>query len=277
MSSPKLHQYKYPHPAVAVDLVIFTLRDHDLQVLLIERGVEPFRGGWALPGGFVRITEGLEEAAQRELREETGLSQSYLEQIGAFGHPDRDPRERVISIPYFAIISADKVALQAGSDARRVSWRAWGEIPTLAFDHREIIDAARSQLSEQMNRTTIALQFLAPEFTLTELQRVFEAVQGKSADKRNFRKWAESLSFIKATGKMRRGGQHRPAALYKTNSKVLLPTPSAATAPTNSGAESGGKTDIAAAYRRGYEDALAAMHQSFAESEKTLLRSVAMR
>jgi 8-oxo-dGTP diphosphatase len=277
MSIPKPHQYKYPHPAVAVDLVIFTLQADDLQVLLIERGVDPFKGEWALPGGFVRIAEALEEAAQRELREETGLSQSYLEQIGAFGRPERDPRERVISVAFFAIIPADKVALQAGSDARRVSWCAWREIPALAFDHREIIEAARSRLSEQMNRTTIALQFLPPEFTLTELQRVFEAVQGESADKRNFRKWAESLSFIKATGKLRRGGQHRPAALYKANTKVLLPTPSASTTPTTSTAESGRKTDMAAAYRKGYEDALAAMHQSFAESEKTLLRSVAGR
>jgi 8-oxo-dGTP diphosphatase len=277
MSSQKPHQYKYPHPAVAVDLVIFTLRNHDLQVLLIERGVDPFKGGWALPGGFVRITEALEEAAQRELREETGLTQSYLEQIRAFGRPDRDPRERVISVAYFAIISEDKVALHAGSDARRVSWCAWRELPALAFDHREIIDAARSKLSEQMNRTTIALQFLPPEFTLTELQRVFEAVQGESADKRNFRKWAESLSFIKATGKMRRGGQHRPAALYKANTKAILPTPGAPKASPASAAESARNSDTTAAYRKGYEDALAAMHRSFAESEKALLRVVAGR
>jgi 8-oxo-dGTP diphosphatase len=209
--------YKHPHPAVAVDLVIFTLRDDSLHLLLIERGAAPFRGQWALPGGFVRINENLPDAAQRELREETGLSQGYLEQVGAFGKPDRDPRERVISIAFFAIISADKVALHAGSDAHRVEWRPCSDLPPVAFDHREIIEAARLMLADKINRTTIALQCLPPEFTLTELQRVFEAVRGELIDKRNFRKWAESLSFIKETGKMRRGAQHRPAALYKAN------------------------------------------------------------
>ena len=274
MTAPSSHHYKHPHPAVAVDLVIFTLRDSVLQVLIIERGLEPFRGQWALPGGFVRIKEPLADAALRELREETGLSQSYLEQVGAFGDPDRDPRERVISVAYFAIISADKVALQAGSDARRVKWCAWNELPALAFDHRHILDEARAKLLEKMNRTTIALEFLPPEFTLTELQRVFEAVQGAAVDKRNFRKWAESLSFIKPTGKMRRGGQHRPAALYKANSKAVLPTPAGLlTSPS----EVQRKGETNAAYRKGYEDAVAALHRGFAESEKAALRAVSSR
>lgn len=274
MSSQSIHQYKHPHPAVAVDLVIFTLRNDALQVLLIERGLEPFRGQWALPGGFVRIKEDLEAAALRELREETGMSQCYLEQVGAFGHPERDPRERVISVAYFAIISTDKVALQAGSDARRVRWCAWSELPALAFDHRHILDAARGRLLQKMNRTTIALEFLSPEFTLTELQRVFETVQGTAIDKRNFRKWAESLSFIKPTGKTRRGGQHRPAALYKANSRAVLPAPSAA---LTSSADAERKADATAAYRKGYEDAVAALHRGFAESEKNVLRAVISR
>jgi len=277
MPAPPSHQYKHPHPAVAVDLVIFTLQDDALQVLLIERGLEPFQGQWALPGGFVRINEGLEAAAERELREETGLSQNYLEQIGAFGHPDRDPRERVISVAFYAIVSADKVALQAGSDARRVAWRPWRDLPALAFDHREIIHAGRSRLVEKMHRTTIALEFLPSEFTLTELQRVFESVQGDSVDKRNFRKWAESLSFIRPTGKMRRGGQHRPAALYRANAKALLPIPNAATETKTAAVESARKAEQASAYRKGYEDALAAMHRSFTESEKALLRSINSR
>jgi 8-oxo-dGTP diphosphatase len=274
MTGQASHQYKHPHPAVAVDLAMFTLRDDVLQVLLVERGLEPFRGQWALPGGFVRIKENLAEAARRELREETGLSQSYLEQVGAFGDPDRDPRERVISVAYFAIISADKVALQAGSDARGVRWCAWNELPALAFDHHHILNEARAKLLEKMNRTTIALEFLPPEFTLTELQRVFEAVQGAAVDKRNFRKWAESLSFIKPTGKLRRGGQHRPAALYKANSKAVLPTPAGLlTSPS----EAQRKADTIAAYRKGYEDAVAALHRSFAESEKAALRAVGSR
>jgi 8-oxo-dGTP diphosphatase len=277
MSDQKSNQYRHPHPAVAVDVVIFTLRDDRLQVLLIQRGLEPFLGRWALPGGFVRINEALEAAAQRELREETGICESYLEQVGAFGQPDRDPRERVISVAYFAIIPADKVALQAGSDARDVTWRALQDLPAVAFDHRVIIDSARLKLLEKLNRTTIALEFLPPEFTLTELQRVFEIIRGESMDKRNFRKWAEGLSVIKSTGKTRRGGQHRPAALYKANSKAVLPMPIAPTEAAVSADMLGRKADTGAAYRKGYEDAVAALHRSFAEAEKTLLRSVAAR
>src|SRR6202041_241532 len=118
-------------------------------------------------------------------------------------------------IAFFAIISADAVALQAGSDARRVGWQPIGNLPPLAFDHRDIIGNARAKLSDKINRTTIALEFLPTEFTLTELQRAFEAVRGEPVDKRNFRKWAESLSFIKSTGRTRPGGQHRPASLYR--------------------------------------------------------------
>jgi len=166
------------------------------------------------------------------------------------------------------------VALQAGTDARRARWCAWSELPALAFDHREILDAARGKLLEKLNRTTIALEFLSAEFTLTELQRVFETVQGAAMDKRNFRKWAESLSFIKATGKMRRGGQHRPAALYKANTKALLPAPAAS---LTSPADAQRQADAAAAYKKGYEDAVAALHRGFAESEKSVLRAVSSR
>ena len=203
--------------------MIFTLRDAALQVLLIERGLEPFRGRWALPGGFVQIKEDLEDVALCELREgETGLTQGYLDQIGAFAAPDRDPRELVVSITYFAIIAADKMAVQARRDARRLRWCPW-KLPSLPFDHRHILDAARRKLLEQMNRTTIALHFLSSEFTLTELQGVFETVQGTPMDKRNLRKWAESLSFIKPTGKTRRGGSiDRPRSTGRTTKPCSL-------------------------------------------------------
>jgi 8-oxo-dGTP diphosphatase len=266
-------RYKHPHPAVAVDLVIFTLRDDRLQVLLIERGVEPFRGTWALPGGFMRMAEDLEHAARRELREETGLSQAYLEQVGAFGAPDRDPRERVISIAFFAIISADKLALQAGSDASAVAWHACAELPRLAFDHTDIIAAAKARLIDKINRTTLALQFLPPEFTLTELQRVFEAVRGEQLDKRNFRKWIEMLALMEPTGTFRRGGQHRPAALYRASTNCVSAMPRAMLgSPEPPPSEAAVlKAD---AYRKGFEDAVSAIHKAFTESEKTVLRSI---
>jgi 8-oxo-dGTP diphosphatase len=276
MADPQPHRYKHPHPAVAVDLVIFTLLNDRLQLLLVERGVEPYRGAWALPGGFVRIEEDLSEAAQRELREETGIGEAYLEQVGAFGQPKRDPRERVVSVGYFAIISADKVALKAGSDASAVAWHACAELPPVAFDHAHIIAAAKSKLAEKINRTTLALEFLPPEFTLTELQQVFETVRGESIDKRNFRKWVDTLSFIKPTGRLRRGGQHRPAALYKASGKSVMPVPAGV---LESPAPEKSSTDpaVKAAYRRGVEDAVSAMHKAFADSEKIVLRSVTSR
>lgn len=277
MSSQKPFRYKYPHPAVTVDLVIFTFKDETLHVLLIERGLEPFRGEWALPGGFVRINESLEAAAKRELQEETSLSEGYLEQVGAYGRPDRDPRERVISIAYFAIISADGLGLQAGSDARQVAWRSSRDLPPLAFDHREIIDAARIKLSEKMYRTTIALEFLPHEFTLTELQKVYEAVRGEKIDKRNFRKWAEALSFIKATGKKRGGGQHRPAALFRANTKGILPVPSALPEIAVPSVALERQAEVAASYQKGFEDAVAAMHQTILDSSRRLLKSVSVR
>lgn len=277
MSESLPYSYKHPHPAVAVDIVIFALRDGRLQVLLIERGVAPSPGAAALPGGFVRMDEGLTEAAYRELGEETGLTQAYLEQVAAFGRPDRDPRERVISIAYFAILSADKVALQAGSDARAVAWHPCEALPPLSFDHAEIVDAARLRLIDKINRSTIALEFLPPEFTLTELQQVFEAVRGDQIDKRNFRKWAESLSFIRSTGRMRRGGQHRPAALYRAAAKAVLPAPSLLSATPAAAPDVAKNLAVSTAYRKGYEDAVSALHSAMVEAERTLLKALTSR
>src|ERR1700730_5246010 len=273
MTEPQPYRYQCPPPAVAVDLVIFTLLENQLQLLLIERGVEPYRGAWALPGGFVRIDEDLADAAQRELREETGIGEAYLEQVGAFGSPKRDPRERVVSVAYFAIISADKVALKAGSDAHALAWHPYTALPSVAFDHAHIIAAAKAKLVDKISRTTLALEFLPPEFTLTELQQVFEGVRGEAIDKRNFRKWVETLSFIKPTGRLRRGAQHRPAALYKASGKGHIPVPAAvleSAPPSKSDHEPAGK---AAEYRRGFEDAVSAVHKAFPESAKGVLRS----
>jgi 8-oxo-dGTP diphosphatase len=209
------HSYKHPHPAVAVDLAIFTLRECRAHVLLIERGREPFKGKWALPGGFVRIDEDLIEAAYRELSEETGVSDAYLEQIGAFGAPARDPRERVISIGYFAVLASNALEVRAGGDAAVAQWWPLKRLPALAFDHAEILARARHALTQKLTATEIALLFLPAEFTLTELQQVHEAILGEPLDKRNFRKWAAGQPYLKSTGRMRSGAAHRPAALYR--------------------------------------------------------------
>ncbi len=136
------YTYDYPHPAVTVDVVVFTGRDDDSSVLLIRRGQDPFKGMWALPGGFVDIDEGLEEAARRELKEETGVDVADLEQVGAFGDPDRDPRERIITVAYCAVVAAESLQPRAASDAREARLFSMKDLPELACDHREIIRKA---------------------------------------------------------------------------------------------------------------------------------------
>ena len=207
--------YPYPHPAVTVDIVIFTIRDEQLKLLLIRRAGEPYRGKWALPGGFVEVDEDLEQAARRELEEETGVSGVYLEQLYTFGKPGRDPRERVITITYYALVPSDKMRLRAASDAEAVGWFGMDELPELAFDHDEIFDMAHHRLMAKLDYSTIAFQFLPQEFTLSELQSVYEIIQQEPLDKRNFRKWVLALEQIEETGGERREGAHRPAKLYR--------------------------------------------------------------
>ena len=143
-----MYQYDYPHPAVTTDIVIFTIRDGRLKLLLIRRGAAPFKGRWALPGGFVGIDEDLEDGARRELAEETGVSGVYLEQLYTFGAPDRDPRERVITVAYYALIPSDRLEIRAATDAEAVGWFALDELPDLAFDHAKIVARAQERRTE---------------------------------------------------------------------------------------------------------------------------------
>ncbi len=209
------HCYEYPHPAVTTDVVVFTIRESRLKLLLIERGAEPFRGMWALPGGFLDIDEDLEDCAMRELEEETGVSGVYLEQLYTYGKPDRDPRERVISIAYYALIPSDRLEVKAASDASDANWFALDEMPELAFDHNEIIRQAHRRLVAKLDYSTIAFQFMAETFTLSELQAVYEILLDEELDKRNFRKWILALEQVEETGELRRTGNHRPARMYK--------------------------------------------------------------
>lgn len=210
-----MFRYDYPHPAVTVDIVVFTIRDARLAALFVKRKEDPHKGSWALPGGFVRIDESLDRAAERELREETGVEGVYLEQLYTFGEPDRDPRERVITVAYYALIPSDRLTLRAASDAEDARWFAMAELPALAFDHAQIVGAAYERLRAKLDYSTIALQFLPRSFTLAELQAVYETILAEPLDKRNFRKRILALGVLKETGKMQRDGAHRPAKLYR--------------------------------------------------------------
>jgi 8-oxo-dGTP diphosphatase len=210
-----MFQYEYPHPAVTVDVVIFTIRDRQLKLLLVKRAGEPYRGKWALPGGFVHLEESLDAGASRELEEETGVSGVFLEQLYTFGKPGRDPRERVITVAYYALIPSDKLQIRAATDAEAVGWFGMDELPELAFDHAEIVAMAHQRLVAKLDYSTIAFQFMPERFTLSELQEVYEIILRQEMDKRNFRKWVLALEQIEETDEERRGGIHRPAKLYR--------------------------------------------------------------
>lgn len=208
--------YAYPHPAVTTDTVVFAIRDDQLQLLLIRRASEPHAGQWALPGGFLEIDEGLEDCARRELREETGLDGLYLEQLRTFGAPGRDPRERVLSVAYFALLPLHAPQeLEAASDASAAVWHPCAGLPALAFDHEQIVAMALERLRAKLLYSTIALQFMPGCFTLSQLQSVYETILGEPLDKRNFRKRMQGLGCLEETGDMARNGQHRPARLYR--------------------------------------------------------------
>ncbi len=206
------YAYRHPHPAVTTNVVIFTLLDEQLRLLLIKRPREPFMGYWALPGGFIDLYEDLEASAMRALERETGVTGVYLEQLYTFGRPDRDPRERVITVAYYALVPFDRVRLR---DDESVGWFAVESMPTLALDHEEIVQRAMQRLSAKVDYSTIALQFMPEEFTLSELQGVYETILRERLDKRNFRKWVLGLQHIEETGGERRDGSHRPARLYR--------------------------------------------------------------
>ena len=214
------YSYEYPHPAVTVDVAVFTVDNGALEVLLIKRGEWPHTGKWALPGGFVEIDESLKRAAWRELREETGVHAGYLEQLGAFGHPDRDPRERVITVVYIALVPLDRLRFEAGSDAADAQLFAVDELPELAFDHAKILRRAKQRLRDKLDIADIVRQLMPGRFTLSELQRTHETISGTESDKRNFRKKLKTLEIVEPTGENRQGGPHRPARLYRATRSI---------------------------------------------------------
>jgi len=207
--------YDYPRPALTVDIVVFTLRDNHLQVLLIQRGAEPFKDMWALPGGFVQMSEALETAALRELEEETGVQDAYLEQLYTYGDPQRDPRGRVVSVAYFSLIpSSNTVRPERDSDAASANWFPVDNLPTLAFDHAEIIAYATRRLRYKLEYSAVGFELLPDTFTLTQIQSTYEIILGEKLDKRNFRRRILEANIIEPTDILH-SGEGRPARLYR--------------------------------------------------------------
>src|SRR5579859_1819431 len=216
----KAHHYdpsKYDRPSVTVDVVMMSLRQRDLQVLLVKRRSWPYEGMWAIPGGFVNMDESLETAAKRELQEETNVQDVYLEQLYTFGDPGRDPRTRVITVVYFALLDSERLQVKAGDDAADVSWFSVYHLPPLAFDHAKILQYALDRLRGKLQYTQIAFNLLPEQFTLRELQRVYEIILHCKLDKRNFRKKILSTGILEDTGEKKMEGTHRPARLYRFN------------------------------------------------------------
>lgn len=211
------HTYEYPRPAVAVDCVVFGLDlDEDaLEILLIQRSGEPFAHAWALPGGFMQMDETADAAARRELAEETGVTDVYLEQLYTFTGVDRDPRGRVISIAYYALAKLSDHRIRAATDAENVAWFGIHELPRLAFDHQAIVDVAIERLRGKVRYAPLGFELLPPRFTLSQLQRLYEIILEKPLDKRNFRKKILAMDLLIDTGEQEQGVAHRAARLYR--------------------------------------------------------------
>jgi len=209
------YSYEYPRGALTVDCVVFGLDDVELKVMLIQRDQEPYLGMWALPGGFVRVAETLDEAARRELEEETGLHQVFLEQLYTFGEVHRDPRERVVSVAYYALVKLSDHRVQAATDAREAAWFGVHEVPSLAFDHAGILQMGLERLRGKLRYQPIGFELLPKKFTLSQLQHLYELVLERELDKRNFRKRVLATDLLIETDEVQQGVAHRAARLYR--------------------------------------------------------------
>lgn len=210
--------YEYARAALAVDCVVFGL-DEDLQALLIQRDLPPFQGRWALPGGFVRMDETLDEAARRELSEETGITRVYLEQLYTFGDLERDPRERVVSVAYYALVKLSDHRVKAATDAREAAWFSVVDLPRLAFDHDRVLQTALDRLRGKVVYQPIGFELLPPKFTLSQLQRMYEVILEKALDKRNFRKKVLAMGLLEELDEVEQDVAHRAARLYRFDKK----------------------------------------------------------
>lgn len=209
------YTYKYPHPSVTTDCVIFGFDGTRLKVLLIERGLEPFKGHWAFPGGFLNMDESAETGALRELREETGLKEAYIRQFHTFSDPDRDPRERVLTIAYYALVRIQDV--KGGDDAARAEWFALDEVPPLAFDHQAILQEALKELRKQICFEPIGFELLPEKFTMKELQLLYESILGIRFDRRNFYNKMKHLEILTQLDERVFNSPQKEAFLFRFN------------------------------------------------------------
>jgi len=207
--------YDYPRPAVTVDCVVFGLQDQRLRVLLIRRARPPFEGQWALPGGFVDMDEDLEVSARRELQEETGLHDIFLEQLYTFGTPGRDPRGRTISVAYYALVNTADHQPRADDDAAEAEWVDVDQARKLAFDHDEILATALARLRGKVRYQPIGFELLPRKFTLSQLQRLYEVILERKLDKRNFRRRILAMDLLVELEEKQQDVSHRAARLYR--------------------------------------------------------------
>lgn len=213
------HTYEYPRAALTVDCVVFGFDQAELKVLLIKRGLAPFKDKWALPGGFVRVDETVDNAARRELAEETNLHGVFLEQLYTFGSLNRDPRERVVTVAYYALVALAEHPPTGATDASEAAWFPVSEPPPLAFDHAEVLEMGIQRLRGKVRYEPIGFELLPEKFTLSQLQHLYEAVLQTTLDKRNFRKKLLSMGLLLPLKERTRTGAHRPAQLFRFDAK----------------------------------------------------------
>ena len=214
MEELKYH-YKYPHPSVTTDCVIFGFDGTKLRVLLVERGIEPYKGRWAFPGGFLKMDESAETGALRELQEETGLKGAYIKQFHTFSDPNRDPRERVLTVAYYALVRMQEV--KGGDDAAKAEWFAQDEVPSLAFDHDLILRVALKELRKQIHFEPIGFELLPEKFTIKELQLLYEAILDVKFDRRNFYNKMKHLEILTQLDETVFNSPKKEAYLFKFN------------------------------------------------------------
>lgn len=210
---------RYPKPSVTVDCVLFGYSEGQVSILLVQRDEAPFAGSWTLPGGFLSLDETFEQAARRVLSSKTGIGDVFLEQLYTFDQPERDPRGRVLSVAYYALVNSEQFSLAAGRATRDVRWWPWEQLPALGFDHAEIIATAIARLRSKVLWQPIGFELLTPPFTMPELQHLYECILKTSFDRRNFHKRIMGLGILQHVGVRRAHERRRPADLFVFDEK----------------------------------------------------------